>query len=726
MYHQNRILIVSVVSAYLVPVQNNADIVSDTNDAAANTVVDFLTAVKKTHNTPTTNLSKIQLQSVLSKECFSVQHLKEIGQLLQLDSLKLTSSFKESYKLLAHEIHSVLNISFAMVEGLHRLYTVRNVLEGTWLKENEEPNTRNSFLRSRITIRVSLLNEFDLDKKAIFHSLSLFTCNVKNSSVHRTIQDELSRLTHEIKYSNKLVDLLSNKEFYKQRGGSDKEQNHILYSQRLFIYDFICSFILNKTNSTVLYKFHCEHVNGVMSNNSISDKATYLAISPESACLSNKNIITDVALVVLTNIKSKAFYHSIIYTRGNAKMNDLTMKPVAHEIKVIISFYNLASVNMSSIKQATDIFASNRKFNSIQTSSDVDVIDTMATIVFSISSIVEAYGKAIGLASTEVYVSKVEQLLCMNLFRDIIDVVLKTGHYPEEVKLDAIKKYYVTVDDVTQESTLIATLKAWEMCICSYLNSKRDPSDDDLSQWRSDLFKVLQFKTYPTYVRNGRFGSQTFDSYSVNNKMTFSFFMEQLKSNSLEECFKTSSQNEQHTIVYSPPVAIGTPTTGNTNSQQEVSEKEKTPMASTQISTSTPARSLPSRSATKRSYSLVDESDGEGSKPVAASVKKRKTSVKAMLKVPDEVVKYYSTVLDREKGDVPVTHDIEIVKKAWKEALSKISTASDLVNIWLYHKDILMSKLLSSDSNGSDEQMSDNEETDDNHEVEEAAKVGEE
>ena len=716
------------MSSAVVPLQDNSAVVGDS------AVVDFLTTVKNTHNKLKGDLTNTKLQSVLTKDCFSVEHLKEIGRTLELDSLKLTSSFKESYKILAREIHDVYNVGFAMVEGLHRLYTVRNVLEGVWLKDDEEPNTTNTFLRSKIVIRVSLLSEFNLDKKTIFHDLSLFTCNVKKSSVDRTIQDELSQLTHEIKYSKKLVDLLCNTSFSKQKCGSDKEQNHILYNQRLFIYDFICSFVLNKSMSTVLYKFHSEHVMGVMSNNSIPDKATYLAISPESASLSNRNICSDVAAVVLSNIKNKAFYHSIIYTRGSAKVNDLPMKPVAHEIKVIISYYNLASVNMNYIKHATDVFSSNRKFQSVQTSSDVDVINTMASIVFSISSIVDNYVKTIGLVSTEVYVSKVEQLLAMNLFRGVIGVVLKMGHYPVEVKLDAIKRYYVTIDDDIQESTIIATLKAWEVCVTSYLCCKRQSSNDELLQWKSDLFQVLQFKTYATYVRTGKFGSTDFDSYTMNKKMMFSFFIDKVQSRSLEECFKVPTEKEGTAHDYLPPPPVGTPTnhtppSDNTITQKEVSDKKNTSSEkkntpeSTAV-TSTPSRTLPSRKATKRSYSMFDESESDSNKPVTASAKKRKKSVSTMLKVPDEVVKFYTTILDRETGNIPVNHDMDIVKKAWKEAISKVQTGSDLVNIWLHHKEILLAKLERRNEQSSDEGSSQEELSDDNHEEENIDEVG--
>ena len=717
------------MSSAVVPLQDNSAVVGDS------AVVDFLTTVKNTHNKLKGDLTNTKLQSVLTKDCFSVEHLKEIGRTLELDSLKLTSSFKESYKILAREIHDVYNVGFAMVEGLHRLYTVRNVLEGVWLKDDEEPNTRNTFLQSKIIIRVSLLSEFSLDKKTIFHDLSLFTCNVKKSSVDRTIQDELSQLTHEIKYSNKVVDLLSNKSFYKQKGGSDKEENHILYNQRLFIYDFICSFILNKTMSTVLYKYHSEHVIGVMSNNSIPDKATYLAISPESASLSNKNICSDVASVVLSNIKNKALFHSIIYTRGSAKVNDLPMKPVAHEIKVIISYYNLASINMNYIKMATDVFSSNRKFQSVQTGSDVNVIDTMATIVFSISSIVDTYVKAIGLVSTEVYVSKVEQLLGMNLFRDVIGVVLKMGHYPAEVKLDAIRRYYITIEDDIQESTIIATLKAWEACVVSYLNGKRHSSNDELLQWKSDLFQVLQFKTYATYVRNGKFGSDDFELYTMNKKMMFSFFIDQVQLSLLEECFRVPSETEETTTDNSPPPPIATPTDhtstfDKTNTQEEFrdkkntsSEKKNTPESA--AVTSTPSRTLSSRKATKRSYSMFDESESDSSKPVKASPKKRKKSVSTMLKVPGEVAKFYTTILDRETGNIPVTNDIDIVKRSWKEALSKVETASDLVNIWLYHKEILLAKLERRNEQSADEVSSNEDTSDDNPEEEDIDQVGE-
>ena len=96
-----------------------------------------------------------------------------------------------------------------------------------------------------------------------------------------------------------------------------------------------------------------------------------------------------------------------------------------------------------------------------------------------------------------------------------------------------------------------------------------------------------------------------------------------------------------------------------------------------------------------------------------------------MLKVPGEVAKFYTTILDRETGNIPVTNDIDIVKRSWKEALSKVETASDLVNIWLYHKEILLAKLERRNEQSADEVSSNEDTSDDNPEEENIDQVGE-
>lgn len=88
------------------------------------------------------------LTAVLQMECFSVQNLIEIAKELSINTYRaVPTSFRLSYKELGYAIQKELNVSFGMVEGMHRIYTVKNVLEGRYLPDcTEEPSLQNKFL----------------------------------------------------------------------------------------------------------------------------------------------------------------------------------------------------------------------------------------------------------------------------------------------------------------------------------------------------------------------------------------------------------------------------------------------------------------------------------------------------------------------------------------------------------------------------------------------------
>ena len=156
-----------------------------------------------------------------------------------------------------------------MVEGLHRMFAVRSVLEGTYGLDSSEPFTQNQFLKAKIKISVSILNEFSPVVASSYMKPSLFTMKVKKASVQRTIYDELCQISNEMEDSGKILDLIENPQFLRQTGRHDKETNHVLYSQRSFIYIFIASFSADDTKSTVLYNFQAQHIKNVLSSQPI-------------------------------------------------------------------------------------------------------------------------------------------------------------------------------------------------------------------------------------------------------------------------------------------------------------------------------------------------------------------------------------------------------------------------------------------------------------------------
>jgi len=145
-----------------------------------------------------------QLRKVLQMKCFTITDLSEIARELNLQ-VQFGQSFKSSYKLLASKIHEIYNLHFAMVEGLHRICTVRNLMQGVWLGENEEPNLENIFLMKPIQLRIHIHDNLTSDVKEEFRTLSLFNLKVKRSIVERTLYDELSHIVHQMQHEDKLL-----------------------------------------------------------------------------------------------------------------------------------------------------------------------------------------------------------------------------------------------------------------------------------------------------------------------------------------------------------------------------------------------------------------------------------------------------------------------------------------------------------------------------------------
>jgi hypothetical protein len=290
------------------------------------------------------------VNALAKSSCFTVADLTAIAEKLELPNyIPTDSSFKASYRDLAKSIHEVYDFSLGMVEGLHRMFAVRSVLEGACKPDSSEPFTQNHFLKAKIRISVSILNEFSPVVASSYMKLSLFTMKVKKASVQRTIYDELCQISNEMEDSGKILDLIENPQFLRQTGRHDKETNHVLYSQRSFIYIFIASFSADDTKSTVLYNFQAQHIKNVLSSQHIPDKHNYLGLE-ETTNLKNIELFHTVADVIEENLKTKAENYTTLITKKNTRTNCRLMKPLCQEIRIVMSYFVLASFSTSSIK----------------------------------------------------------------------------------------------------------------------------------------------------------------------------------------------------------------------------------------------------------------------------------------------------------------------------------------------------------------------------------------
>jgi len=600
------------------------------------------------------------LQNVLKSDFKTIDDIHNIATTLDLLSFVTdVDSFSQKFKNLATAIHREYNLNFAMVEGLHRMYAVRNILEG----KASEPFLQNVFMQSRIKTRLYILDEFTDKSLAGFQELSLFILKVKKASVDRTIYDEMVQIVNNLSNENNITDLTENLMFLGQAGQYNKDSNNIFYLQRLNIYTYILSFACNDKKSTILHKYQRNHVERVITSLKIPNKHQFLGVN-KSVDLNDVNIFSISKTAVLKNIKKKAEDFVTLATRTTVRNNCWLTKGIANEIRILMSYYLLASISIKHLQAATSVFNPTTKFTTIQTNRKIDTMTTMNTIVLCIDSVVCGYLKAIGVTAQQAYMGKLEQLLQMNMLQDVLGVLVQIGHHPD---IDtAILKYNNGGEN--EDSLFCELLREWSIIIMEYLQSE---CTQVLTEWNQKLMTVCKGKKTKTQVRQGRFGSLDMSDYTVVEKITFSFFIEQVEKKSFSAySAKKNIQNDEEPKTESNAVDKSPPLFDDT-------DEEYTPTAPADDDETETVKC-----STKRAAS-----------PVSSPDKKKAKISKRMFEVPGDVVTLYKSVIDREAKGIPVDIDISIIRQAWIDAVGMLKTSDDLKNLWNNHKTVLFEKL---------------------------------
>ena len=685
------------------------------------------------------------LQSLFNDHnCVTVADLQKIGRTLGLETFEVEeNSYKCTYRNLAKSIHDEFGVNFAMVEGLHRMYTVRNILEGNFLPGDEdEPNTSNRFLQTKVSLRINILDVFSIETLAPFQQLSLFTEKVKKSSLERTLFDELCQLAIEMEHENKIVDLLLNSVFASQPGRPDTESNHVLYQQRLFLYKFICSFAFNNNKSTVLYRYQHDHITVSAASKNIPNKHQFLGIA-ENTNLHDGNLFLAVANGIMNvSIVKKAENFSMLCTKSTTRNLDLYTKPISQDLRIVLSYYNLASINMDTINQATRVFSYSYPFVREQKQDrEIPIRDTMFQIVTVIDELVSLYRKAIDLASNRVHASKLEQLIQMNVFHDILTVLEDIGHNPNLPENIAVNLYqeceHTMEDQPPQESVFNRLLTAWKSSFLIYLENL---PDEFREAWKTDILKVCQGEKGTTQnLRYGEFGNTNIQLYTINKNILFSSYFQKLESGlcpafsafggqesdleSEDSIDKDPSYSPMEDCAFSPPTAnnevefsaeppgfhdievtktVVTEKNMQIDLTQDVSMKKSTDgnvvRSSIEIEQTVVQNDTPKSADSKRKRRVgihVEEKDVEKKKK--ASPKKTKID-KNSLAVPEEVLRYYNSVVQREGGPFSINRDMTLIKKAWIMTANDLKKGSDLSQIWVLHQGHIVNLLESTNA----------------------------
>ena len=657
------------------------------------------------------------LTAVLQMECFSVQNLIEIAKELSINTYRaVPTSFRLSYKELGYAIQKELNVSFGMVEGMHRIYTVKNVLEGRYLPDcTEEPSLQNKFLGTKIKIRLDILDKINDVSLSRFSELSLLYMKVKGASVQRTLFDELTQIVNEIQCKNEVYNLREGGESLMQSGKHTKEGTHVLYNQRLFMYTFITSFALNDKKSTVLFKYQHDHVSQVLTKQHIPDKHEYLGLD-KSIDLHDKRLHSVVNDVIMKNISIKAQEFTTLSIKTSSRNNDWSMKPLCSELRIVLSYYVLASMTMSSIEEATRIFSSNYNFQEHQTSRNIDILSTMSNIVNSIDSVVTEYRRVTGISANEIHATKIDQLLSMNIFQDIMDVIKRIGHNPN-IKLDAVACLCHNIEEDVQQPVLVELLQAWKIKMGSYLKLEHQ---DTRSKWKDTLFDVCRGgnKITKSDVKKGIFATTDITAYSVNSKVLFSFFHNNVVESSLHvyDVSPETDDAKPYTTIPTSWDAIAddyvfAPTddgfvASKVNINNNDGKAEET-ASRTDVSPEKGAKSL----SQKKSDSNSSPSTTKKLAPVfedQSTQKKRKSSSpdkkgtgrkngkidKRAFDVPEKVLSIYSGVVSNDEKKIPFDRDMDMIKHAWKSTIESLKTPNDLKKIWEIHQQFLFQHLL--------------------------------
>jgi hypothetical protein len=613
---------------------------------------------------------------------------------------------------LAKAIKNEYNVSFAMVKGLHRIYTVRNVLEGRLCDDSDyassEPYTKNKFLQSRIKTRIYILDQFTEEALAHFQELSLFIMKVKKASVERTVYDELSQCVHEIERKGKIVDLSNNQRCFSQMGRYDKDENHVLYNQRLSVYKFFTSFAFNRKKSTVLYKFQSDHLQQVVSSQHIPNKHHYLGLSPTTD-LNDKGLFHEVENVIKENVEKKAQEFTTLCTREATRNTCLTTKPLSQEIRIVLSYYVLASSNIGTIKDATDIFSSSYKFIEPQTKRHVNIISTMYKIVLSVDNVVEHFRKSINLTGVEVHTTKICQLLQMNLFNDILNTIKDVGHNPS-LPLNVMINIIHNVNVTCQDSSLVELLQGWSITLFQYLKNVNDIA---LSSMKEAIIKVCMTgdKT-KTDVRLGKFGTDTLDKYTLPAILWFSTFVRQVHLGSMNlyrtiagdcvgkrtrsnDILTTSNEEKKQFVEEGCEETESDDDEGHCNhidSEREYTDENEIDDDGPEVMPPPPPKRKVGSSMVVNDVTsnLKPTLEMDGEEKNETPKKKRKANAsknwnKKMFDIPAAVYNVYNAVLDKERKTVPINIEINAINEAWMRTVSSIKTGHDLTNMWNIH-----------------------------------------
>jgi len=666
-------------------------------------------------------LTENQLVGALSKGCSTVSDLNSIAKVLDLSSYVCTSdSFKENYRLLAKCIYNECNLSLAMVEGLHRVFAIRNILEGRLCDVSEEPFTKNVFIQTKVKVRLHILDTFDAENVKRFQGLSLFIMKVKKSSLERTVFDEITQICNEMVQENQIIDLQKTK-CLEQAGKHDSESGNDMYQQRLYIYNTILDFALNEKKSSVLYDMQNDHINQVLNRQLIQNKHAYLGIDP-SIDLDSVDVFKIVKTVVLHNMKDKAKEFVVLCTKDSMRNIDSLTKPLCQEIRVIMTYILLSSISMEKINRAVRVFCPSVKFQYEQSKSNVQVLHTMFRLVMVVQAITDNFRKCIRLPAVDVYATKLNQLLSMNLFDDILNKLEEIGHHP------VLPSKYVDVlseseESSSSESIFLQLLKQWQINSIKLMSSQNDFATN---VWKDILVSVLKGNTFSkTDVRLGKF-SGSFDDICIPEVLLFSTYFssigceeetsksacdddrnkalldeETIKPAGVEESNNVACPEETNKVEFVHELSNAFAGEANKTSSVSISNElcdedsfneladddeveSHTEEMLTDKEASTPKRNKQPRQrrSSKKRHEPDDELD------VVSKQKAPKVS-KKVFRVSDEVFEIYRTVQTKQSMKLPVAYDMTAIKNAWMETARQIQSPDDLLNLWGIHKKIL-------------------------------------
>jgi len=671
-----------------------------------------------------------QLRKVLQMKCFTITDLSDIARELNLQ-VQFGQSFKSSYKMLASKIHEIYNLHFAMVEGLHRICTVRNLMQGVWIAQNEEPNVENIFLRKPIQIRIHIHDNLTSDVKEQFRTLSLFNLKVKRSIVERTLYDELSNIANQMQHDDKLLPLNTSVSMFKQLGRCDSTPIHILYNHRYYIYETIANFAFDKNCSTELYNYQVKHLNTVVNSENIPDKKRYLNLTEEESIEeltkdSNESLFLRVAEIAIANLCKKAESFSSLHTKKDCRILDWAMKPIAQEIRIVITYLSLAAINMKRLNESIKLLNPRYKFETAQSRTEVDVLATMYAVVQAVDEVGDAFKDRV--VNKDVHVTKIKQLVKMNIFQDLMMVLKKIGHNPSFIN-DAIKSKLTVLDTDVQSSSYIDLVNMWSIATKNYITNI--PQSDTVDAWIVKFDEVVSTGVSKTDVKQGRFGCQLFDDYNIDEKLRLTYWVDHpdctdLVSKPTMTSKQADSQKTDHESIArkKQKVTEETPILDHkhvaritnpsifismhpdcdmedsdddskiegTKSESDFSvseiknndQKHKPTITDDNDVTPKPKMKKPRSSKKKQAE---DDIQGHGEKKDEKSL-----TNKEIFTAPKRVQEYYDQMFRREALNLPVTDDVARIKTAWIDTINSVSNSRDVRRMWL----TFMSKLFES------------------------------